>query len=285
MEPQTGAVVVGVDGTTANQGAVRWAVAEARRRGAPLTLVHVVPDYVPISPLLALTAGDLTEVGTAVLSGVEERVRRMAPDLEVDAALHHGGRAAELAAAARDASVLVLGRDERSILHRLLEGDTATRTAARAAVPVVDVPAHWMPAEHADGGAGEHGVVLVGVKSPGHADELLGAALDAARAQRARLVVLHAWHLPSAYDDIIEGRVAREQVEREGTVELEGLLQPWRATCPEIEIETRVVHDRPGTWAARPARCCGSRPAPSWWSRRAGTPRCHPSGWRPGESC
>jgi nucleotide-binding universal stress UspA family protein len=81
------------------------------------------------------------------------------------------------------------------------------------------------------------------VKSPAHAAELLGTAFAAARERSARLVVLHTWRLPSAYDDIIESRVARDQVEREGTAEIEGLLAPWRTAFPEVEVEVRVAHD------------------------------------------
>ena len=227
MNASTGTVVVGVDGTTANESALRWAVEEARRAGGPLRLVHVVPDHVPLSPLMPLVPGDLSANGREVLAQVLDTVRRLAPDLE-------------LVRAAEDADVLVLGRADPSVLHRLVEGDTATRAAARAPVPVVEVPPGW------DGTTGSRGVVLVGVKSPANADDLLGRAFAVARERAARLLVLHAWHLPSAYDDIIEGRVAREQVEREGAAEIDGLLSPWRDVHPGVEVEVRIVHDRPG---------------------------------------
>ena len=42
--PTTRPVVVGVDGRPGSAGALRYAVTEARRRRAPLQLVHVVPD-------------------------------------------------------------------------------------------------------------------------------------------------------------------------------------------------------------------------------------------------
>lgn len=235
-------VVVGVDGTTANRGALRYAAQEARRSGGGLRLVHVVPDYVPISPMMPLLPGDLTETGAAILSQVEDEVRAHASDVPVESWLRHGSRATELVRAAADAGVLVVGRDDRPVVTRLVDGDTATRTAARATVPVVEVPPRW----HADvDPVHDHGVVLVGVKSPAHADALLGQAFAAARERSARLTVLHAWHLPSAYDDLIEGRVAREQIRQEGTAEVEQLLEHWRTGCPEVDVEVRIVHDRP----------------------------------------
>ncbi|WP_296605187.1 universal stress protein, partial [Nocardioides sp.] len=135
--------------------------------------------------------------------------------------------------------MLVVGRDDRPVLYRLVDGDTATRTAARAPVPVVEVPASWHDAPDAP----ERHAVVVGVKSGAHADELLGHAFAIADARSARVVVVHAWKLPSAYDDIIESRIALEQCEREGVAEMELLLHDWRAAFPEVEVEVRVVHD------------------------------------------
>ena len=40
-------VVVGVDGAPGSEGAVRYALAEARRLGTAVRLVHVVPSFVP----------------------------------------------------------------------------------------------------------------------------------------------------------------------------------------------------------------------------------------------
>ena len=243
MSARTGTVVVGVDGTATNTGALRYAVEESRRWREPLGLVHVVPGHAPVSPMMpVIVPGDLTATGKEILAQVTDEVRSQAPEVELEATLHHGVRATELVRAAEGARLLVLGRDDRGILHRLVEGDTVTRTAARAPVPVVEVPAQW----HEGGTAEDHGVVLVGVKSPAHATELLAHAFAEARARAARLVVLHAWHLPNAYDDIIEARVAQEQVEREGVAEVDSLLDPWRAVYPDVDVEVRVVHERPG---------------------------------------
>ncbi|HEU5036602.1 MAG TPA: universal stress protein [Nocardioides sp.] len=238
MNGITAPVVVGVDGTTPNRGALRFAVEEVRRTGGSLKLVHVVPDYVPISPFMPVTPGDLTDTGTQVLTGVEDTVRELAPDLDVQGWLHHGSRATELIKAAEGASMLVVGRDDRPVLYRLVDGDTATRTASRAAVPVVEVPAGW----HEDD-ATERGVVVVGVKTGAHADDLLGHAFAVADARGAKVVVVHAWKLPSAYDDIIESRIALEQCEKEGVVEMEALLHDWREAFPHVAVEIRVVHD------------------------------------------
>jgi nucleotide-binding universal stress UspA family protein len=236
MTAQSRPVVIGVDGSAANIGALRFGVEEARRIGAPVKLVHVVPDYIPVSPMMPMTPVDLTETGTAILASVEERARELGPDLDISAWLHHGTRPVQLSQAAECGRVLVVGRDDRPLMERLLRGDTAAGVAARATVPLVVVPSSWTPGL-------EHGVVLVGVKSPTHATELLGDAMRLASERGAKVVVLHAWKLPSEYDDIIGARVAVEDWRHESALEMDALLQDWRRAYPDVEIEVRVVHD------------------------------------------
>lgn len=245
MTAQTGPVVVGVDGTDANLGALRFGVEEARRMGTTLKLVHVVPDYVAISPMMPLTPDDLTETGASILAAAKTKVHEIAPDLIVEGWLHHGTRPIQLVHSAEDSRLLVVGRDDRPLPERLLRGDTAAGVAARASVPVVEVPADWTPPTGDTIGGTTGGVVLVGVKSPTHATPLLGHAMAIAAEREATLVVLHAWKLPSAYDDIIEARVDIEEWTRESTVEMESLLRDWRTTYPDVKIEIRVVHDHP----------------------------------------
>ncbi len=240
MTTQPRPVVIGVDGTDANAGALRYGVEEARRTGALVKLIHVVPDYVPISPMMPLTPSELTETGTAVLMHAEAQVRELAPDLVVEGWLHHGTRPVQLANAADDAQVVVVGRDNRPLLERLLRGDTAAGVAARASVPMVLVPADWTP-----GPGPGRGVVLVGVKSPSHSTALLGDAMALAADRGAKLVVVHAWKLPSGYDDIIESRVAADDWRRQSIEEMEALLKDWRVSFPGVEVEVRVVHDHP----------------------------------------
>ena len=228
-------VVVGVDGTEENAGALRYAAREAAASGAVLDLVHVVPDDRPVSSLLARTPADLTETGRAVLDAATVRAETIDPALEIRGTLRHGTRPAELLRVAERAELLVVGRDRHPLLERLLRGDTATGVAARAEVPVVQVPAEW------DGDA--HGAVLAGVKGPQHAAGMLADAFAVARERAARLVVLHAWKLPSVYDDIIEARVDLEEWQRDATLELEALLREWRVEHPGVLVETRVVHD------------------------------------------
>lgn len=245
-------VVVGVDGTEDNVAAVRFAVEEARHTGSSVVLVHVVPDHLPIAPMLpveVLAAGDaaeVTEAGQQVLAGAEKRFVELAPDLSVETRLCRGNRAAELARAAEGARMLVVGRDVRPLVERLVTGDVTTGVAARASVPVTVVPG-----EHP---AGErHGVVLVGLQAPDDPEQLVPDAFDQAAHRGARLLVVHAWWLPTEYEDLVGNAAVVKAWEDQVRRQVDERLAPHRAAHPGVPVETRVVHDHPGPALVRAA--------------------------------
>ena len=218
---------------------IRKAVHEARAVGAPLRLVHVVPDYLPVSPMMPLTPGRAERDG----GGGSWRTRSGSPGCphrelrEIDIRMPRGSRVQGIVDASVDARLLVMGRD-RSFVQRLVSGRTAAGVAERATCPVESVPPDWQDTPR-------FGAVLVGVRSPVDAVPLLAHAFPVAAGRAARLVVLHAWKLPTGYDDIISSRVALAEWETRTIAELEPLLEPWRTTYPELPVEIRVVHDRP----------------------------------------
>ncbi|HTW16845.1 MAG TPA: universal stress protein [Nocardioides sp.] len=234
-------VVVGVDGTPASINAARYARAEAARLDEPLRIVHVLPDYAPMAiqmvPVAEINEGGrqvLRSVGAALEAAESPASERAVPVKKV---LRRGSRVASLVADARAARLLVVGADRRAIAQRLLTGNTSTGVAASSVAPVVSVPETWTPAEH--------GVVLAGVKRPGRSTDLLAEAFAVARARGARLLVVHAWRLPSEYDDVIASRIAVDEWDARAHAELEAAVADWRASYPDVEVELRVVHDQP----------------------------------------
>ncbi len=228
-------VVVGVDGSAASVNAVRYGLEEAARLGGTVRLVHVIQDFVPMGPMVLLPLDELLAAGRAVLEGVLEEI---GPEVPIETTLRQGSRVATLASDARAARVLVVGTDRRTAGARLLTGNTTTGVAASSAAPVVSVPETWRAGER-------RGAVLVGVKNPAHAVELFGEAFAVAQARGSRLVVMHAWRLPSGYDDIIASRVARAEWDERSREELTTLVSQWRVSYPDVEVELRTVHEQP----------------------------------------
>jgi nucleotide-binding universal stress UspA family protein len=228
-------VVVGVDGSEASVAAVRYGAGEARRTGGVLRVVHVLPDYAA-SPY-PLPMEEVAEAGRTVLRTTLERVGPVASEVPVRTALRRGSRSASLVADARAAHVLVVGADRRAALARLLTGNTSTRVAATSVAPVVSVPETWTPAAH--------GVVLAAVKRADRATDVLAEAFEVAAERGSRLVVLHAWRIPSEYDDVVGSRAAVEEWDARARAELTAVLADWRTTYPDVDVELRIVHDQP----------------------------------------
>jgi len=231
-------VVVGVAGSSGSLTAVGSAVAEAGRLGTGVRLVHVTPDYTPTTPMLPLIRDDFEQVGRRILREGAALVGETDPSCETTSELRSGPTVSTLLEAAEDARLVVLGREHHSLAEAVFTGSTTIGAAGRATCSVVSVPPAWSAAE-------PRGRVVVGVRSPAHSTELLGRAFAAAEARGGRLVVLHAWKLPGSYDEIVEARThARDRVkEIEG--QIDPLLDIFRRSHPDVEVELAVVHEQP----------------------------------------
>jgi nucleotide-binding universal stress UspA family protein len=230
-------VLVGVDGVPGSAGALRYGIAEARRRDTALHLVHVLPSYPPVWPTVPVAPTDLSGIGTGILERAAGSVRQAAPDLVVTTSLGHGPRSAAIVEAAQGAQLVVVGRETRRGVDRVLTGTTTAGVAARAACDVVVVPSFWMPGR-------SQARVVVGIKTNRNAHELLSRAFEEARARGAELVVVTAWELPDPYLDRIELRTHAGDWEADGRRVLDELLADWRADYPDVPVEIRIAHGR-----------------------------------------
>lgn len=235
---RTNDVVVGADGTPASANALRYAMREAERSGGKVEVFHVVPDYAPIAYPIPLE--DLLAAGRQALDATLHLVGEAGHSPVEDAVATHlerGPVVKTLAEAGSNAYAIVVGSDRRPVSMRLLTGNVSTGVAARADVPVVSVPETWDSTIST-------GVVLAGVKTPQHSEAVVAEAFDLAHRTGKRLVVLHAWRTPSAYDDLV---MADPQTLAEWNTrarhELEELVSPWRHRYPDVEVELRAVHD------------------------------------------
>ena len=231
-------VVVGVDGSAGSDSAVRYGALEAARLDTDLTLVHVVPDYVPLAPMPPLVPDDLADVGRRIVTDARELTRRYAQDVRVTTLVRTGSATATLDILAQDARLVVLGRNLRSPLHHVFTGAVTSGVASRAACPVVSIPDGWGPTA-AEGG------VIVGFKDSTHGSGALEQAFASAGARGGRLTVIHAWELPSVYDDIIVRRTHDEDWNVQALVSIESRILGLRKAYPDVVVAVRIAHAQP----------------------------------------
>lgn len=238
-------ILVGVDGTTAAESAVLYAAREADRTGAPLRILHVIPEL----PLGAVPG----VVDPAVVDELDPRLQHrrdhvlgaaravaceLLPGERVSTAVVTGERVSALLTASEQARLVVLGAPWHSAVDRLVTGTVVGGVAARAAVPVIAVPAGWSSAS-------EHGRVVVAVKAPDapEAGPLVTAGVALAAERKARLSILHAWEFPVVYDNMIATTFEEEAWNETKRQTLAGLVADAAdAAKAEVAVDYRLVH-------------------------------------------
>lgn len=236
MSTTSSPVAVGVDGCPGSIGAIHYAVAEAARRRAPLCLTHVMPLVLPSwSAPAVVVFPELRDAADSILRKALQIALQVDPDVNVVTRLDHGSRAARLIANARDAQLLVIGRETQHGIDRVLFGATTLAVASRAAAPVVVVPDTWREDGHG-------GRVVVGIKDRTNARELLGVAFAEADARAGSVHAVTAWSIPDPYLDLIELRTHASEWEDEARQVVEPLLASWRPTFPDVLADFDVEH-------------------------------------------
>jgi nucleotide-binding universal stress UspA family protein len=148
---ETPRIVVGVDGSRHAELALRWALDEARRRGARLQVVHswqypVVPVTGFSAPVIEIEG--IEEAARATLDGCVDA--EDTSGIEVERILVMGPPAHGLLEAAAGADLLVVGSRGRGGFKGLLLGSVSQQCATHASCPVVIVPAGSMPEEETE---------------------------------------------------------------------------------------------------------------------------------------
>jgi nucleotide-binding universal stress UspA family protein len=148
--PRTGVVLCATDFSDPAQPAVHAAAAEARRRGARLTLMHVLDIAMATSGLMAMGFGGVVyNLPRAQREEIERTVKvKLAEALagagmEGDTLVHEGSPAVAIAQAADelDAELVVIGTIGLSGWRRLTLGRVAEAVARTAPCPVLVVRA------------------------------------------------------------------------------------------------------------------------------------------------
>lgn len=134
-------IVVGVDDSCGAQTALEWALDEARRHQARLTVLHVFRFEVAWVDRADLQRWSEMErrAAEATLAHIVEKAEVPA-GVDLEARVAEGDPVRVLIEASREADLLVLGSRGRGGLAGLLLGSVSQRCAERALCPVVVVP-------------------------------------------------------------------------------------------------------------------------------------------------
>lgn len=224
-------ILVGTDGSLSAATAVHYALDLGAATGSPVRIVHVVPSHHPVPPF---TQEAVMHAGQELLLDVVRRAQLAAPQVEIRTSLLVGPRHAELVTAAESASMVVLGRSGR--LGRLATGSTAAAIVENTACPVRVIPSDWRTRS-------ARSEVVVGVKDIARARDLVRRGFEIAAELDEPLVLLHAWGLPSGYEDVLELEAA-EAWNLQLARRIENEAREIRTTHPDVPFQVRIEHAR-----------------------------------------
>ena len=138
-----GRIVVGLDGSQGSRAALRWAIAEARLRGASVDVVTAYSmSYAAMNPEFAYLEADPEALVARVKEMQADAIAEVsagAPDVTIMARVVPGPAAGALARLAQNAELLVVGSRGRGRVRELLLGSVSSYVTHHAPCPVVVV--------------------------------------------------------------------------------------------------------------------------------------------------
>ncbi|KOT37346.1 hypothetical protein ADK41_19745 [Streptomyces caelestis] len=237
-------VIAAVDGSDDSLRALEWALDAARRREAPLRIVHV-RQYAPWTQPEVLAAGPPEPDEDPVLDQARDHLaRRGGGPPAVEYVALEGAPGALLPEAGATARLLVLGSRGRGGFASLLLGSNSLAAARDAECPVVVVPRPGREGGQ-EAPAGPDRPVVVGLNADGPDEATLAFAFAEAASRGARLRVLTAypwplqtWMLPG---EMPSPQVDQDAVEHESRLLADGFLAPHRERHPEVDAGVDVL--------------------------------------------
>lgn len=243
-------IVVGVDGSSSSDSAVRWAAHEARMRNVRLTLVHIVvtPAWGPTPwllsdaalPLPAEEDPALEEAGQKIIAEAIKIAQDCAQDdtlPEIKSELYFSVPVSTLVNLSKQAQMVAVGCLGQNTLNRLLLGSVSNGLLHHAHCPVAVIHDAVPSAPK-----GSNLPVVVGVDGSPASELATEIAFDEAARRGVDLVALH------AYRDADLPPVLNVQWSGELAIQPQALtdrLTGWLERYPGVTVHPRIVCDNP----------------------------------------
>ncbi|MGK2869164.1 MAG: universal stress protein [Mycobacterium sp.] len=236
-------ILVAVDGSPGSDAAVAWAAEESLRRKTQVTLLHVIAPLMAtwssISPEASIS--DLQEDSSSTVLEHAQQVFGSAigdgdaPEVRTES--RPSPVVSTLSEASRSALMLVVGNRGTGGHKRLPLGSVAAGLLHHAHCPVVVI--------HQDDRADPAAPVVLGVDGSPSSETATGLAFEEAALRGVDLVALHAWSdigvMPLFAPD---WRVYEEEAQEVLAERLAG----WHEQFPDVQVQRRLVKDRPAHW-------------------------------------
>ncbi|OBG20383.1 universal stress protein, partial [Mycolicibacterium celeriflavum] len=236
-------ILVGVDGSTESEAAIRWATGEALMRDQPITLLYAIAPVVvtwPVAYLEATYANSQEVVARDALDSAQKTVEANAgaspPAIKTQAVIDNPASA--LVAASHDAYMTVVGSRGMGAVGRAFLGSVSSGLVHHGHGPIAIV--HSEGTQPPD----RTSPVLLGIDGSPASEEATALAFDEASRRGVELVALHAWSdvgLPILGMDW-------HQYEDEGYAALGERLAGWQERYPDVPVQRRIVCDQPARW-------------------------------------
>lgn len=251
-------IVVGIDGSPSARAALDWALQEARRRHAPVKIVHAWSIPVPptaLGPTVADPSDDaLRQAAQVILDEAQAHAAADFPEVSVTADLVLGTPSSALLTESSDAMLVVVGSRGMGSFAELLLGATSLQVAVHAECPVVVVRVPGERPHPADPDFA--GRVVVGVDGSELSVQAAAAAYDQASVRGIGLTVVHTWDTPS-FDvpgAAIDMELLLTQIEEEERAVVSEALAGLTEEYPDVPVRWHMAPGSPAHVLAEASR-------------------------------
>lgn len=248
-QPPRGAILVGVDGSAAALGAVRWAARNAALRSVPLALVHAadasLPEWFEIAAMAGFRQWQKRRARRFIESAIKaaREITGERDPIQIDSRVFHSASVATLIDLSAEVEMVVVGR-RGGMLARSALGSVSSALVYHAHRPVAVIHG-----ENTLGGNVARAPVLVGIDGSPASEAATAIAFEEASRRGVGLVALHAWTDPRVSGSNTSFQDAKWDAQLSGEEEvLAERLAGWHERYPDVRVRRRIEIGDPARW-------------------------------------